>query len=454
MKRVLVPRFDSLGDLILLEGFLRRAAEHPGSVSLTLLVRQGMLQLKPLFATELTWLSSSLNPYTSKPDVGRAEELLALLKGGVWDEIWFTTFSKTWPDILLAYRFPAIRQVHLGALPLPDPQLALLLRQLNLLESPKSVDLVVVEKECHEFEKLRAFLGRVLDEEAAVLPEPSLRIPGSARSSACAWLKAQNLRPKSFVACIPAGGENVRIKSLPADCFAGLLAWLKNEMGFETLLVGHSAERGEISQVKDECIRRGVEPRVWIGFGDDLDILGALLQESLFYFGNDTGPMHLAAALGIPVVAVFGGGTWPRFLPIGKASVAVREMPCFGCAWNCCFGDAPCVAKMPVETVRAALGDLIRRLSSPDRQLKIFRAEPYGDETEDFIRKAAAQYRALQLVRSREVKHLETAYWESEADRAARLRVIEEQSKRIAQMDRDIVFLNDAIRAEKAQKGA
>lgn len=97
---------------------------------------------------------------------------------------------------------------------------------------------------------------------------------------------------------------------------------------------------------------------------------------------------------------------------------------------------------------------LIRRLPGPDRQLKIFRAEAYTDETEDFIREAAAQYRALQLARSREVKHLEAAYWESEADPAARLLVIEEQGKRIAQMDRDIAFLNEAIRSERGQKGA
>ena len=62
------------------------------------------------------------------------------------------------------------------------------------------------------------------------------------------------------------------------------------------------------------------------------------------YVGKDGGVMHLAAALGKPVLAVFGGGHWPRFLPVGTKSVilAVR-VPCRGCDWRCHLDQPACV---------------------------------------------------------------------------------------------------------------
>ena len=61
-----------------------------------------------------------------------------------------------------------------------------------------------------------------------------------------------------------------------------------------------------------------------------------LLGEARLYLGNDTGAMHLAAALGVPVTAVFGGGTWPRFVPAAVCGEAVvHPLPCFGCGWDC-----------------------------------------------------------------------------------------------------------------------
>ena len=83
-----------------------------------------------------------------------------------------------------------------------------------------------------------------------------------------------------------------------------------------------------------------------------LDLLPAILALSEGYLGRDTGPMHIAAALRRPVLAVFGGGTWPRFIPAALAGAALTcAVPCSGCGWNCHFDDSHCVKDVPIEPV-------------------------------------------------------------------------------------------------------
>ena len=74
------------------------------------------------------------------------------------------------------------------------------------------------------------------------------------------------------------------------------------------------------------------------------------------YIGKDSGPMHVAAALGKPVVSLFGGGHWPRFTPMATPSLAVAvEMPCSPCGWFCQMSESYCVKLVPVSRVTAAI---------------------------------------------------------------------------------------------------
>ena len=93
--------------------------------------------------------------------------------------------------------------------------------------------------------------------------------------------------------------------------------------------------------------------------GRSLDELLALTQLSAGYVGHDTGPMHVAAAMGKPTLAVFGGGTWPRFRPAVEPSVALLVgVPCVGCGWVCSFEQPYCIRAVPVDEVLAAAADL------------------------------------------------------------------------------------------------
>lgn len=85
----------------------------------------------------------------------------------------------------------------------------------------------------------------------------------------------------------------------------------------------------------------------------------ALVSMASAYLGRDSGIMHLAAAAGIPMVAVFAGGHWPRFVPEARRGIVLtRKAPCRGCNFYCPFPEPWCVKTVPVEVVAKAWSDL------------------------------------------------------------------------------------------------
>jgi len=85
----------------------------------------------------------------------------------------------------------------------------------------------------------------------------------------------------------------------------------------------------------------------------------AMVSMAAAYLGRDSGIMHLAAAAGIPMVAVFAGGHWPRFVPNAKRGIVLtRKAPCRGCNFYCPFPEPWCVKTVPVEVVANAWRDL------------------------------------------------------------------------------------------------
>ena len=93
------------------------------------------------------------------------------------------------------------------------------------------------------------------------------------------------------------------------------------------------------------------------------DFLTVLSRCSLLVC-NDSGPMHMAGALGVPVVAIFGS-TFPEwFLPPGEENRAVtrRDMPCRPCGDRCILDEPYCLRLIPVEQVMEAVQDMLKSL--------------------------------------------------------------------------------------------
>jgi ADP-heptose:LPS heptosyltransferase len=83
-------------------------------------------------------------------------------------------------------------------------------------------------------------------------------------------------------------------KAWPADRFAALAAWLRDEKNLPVTIVG--AETDDFAPFQSFDILRGAT----------LDILKRTLKSATLFIGNDSGPAHMAAAFGLPVTVLFG----------------------------------------------------------------------------------------------------------------------------------------------------
>ena len=209
-------------------------------------------------------------------------------------------------------------------------------------------------------------------------------------------LKRNGLVSGEWIAVVPGGLANVPIKAWPLDRFAEVVGTLERDHGRPVMIVGHEAEADLLESLAAKATDAGARrPAVWTGRNGEIALLTALLATSRLYFGHDTGPMHLAAAAGRPVVAVFGGGHWPRFRPVGHQTISVvQPLPCFGCNWDCHFGDAPCVKTIPVAAVQAAIHRILSAGSTPMDEV----AESPGlpEQMHRLIATVTANYRKVQ----------------------------------------------------------
>lgn len=127
-------------------------------------------------------------------------------------------------------------------------------------------------------------------------------------------------------------------KRWPADRFAALACRIASR-GLEPVVVGAAAEQPLAERIEDVC------PQAISLVGrTDLVALAALAAHARFAVGNDTGPMHLAAALGRPCIVLFGSASDP-------ALTAPRTLDG---AWSTVI-RAPDLADLPLDRVAEAL---------------------------------------------------------------------------------------------------
>lgn len=140
-------------------------------------------------------------------------------------------------------------------------------------------------------------------------------------------------------------------KRWPLAAFAKLGDRLQRELNAKVILLWGPNEWEEVNQMAGM-----MQTRALIAPQTDLPALAALLARVHLLVANDSGPMHLAAALQTPVVAIFGP-TRPHLQgPWGEGHVIVTKegLPCLGCnGLTCKIVTHDCMQKLEVEEVFA-----------------------------------------------------------------------------------------------------
>jgi len=179
-------------------------------------------------------------------------------------------------------------------------------------------------------------------------PEFSLTLDEKRIRQAQDRLKALNINFDKPIVVINPGAAYGPVKRWPPLRFAELASRLQERKGAQILIIG-SAEERSIA----EAIAAGMKTKPIVLSGKTtLRELAGLLQQATLLVTNDTGPMHMANALKVPVVAIFGptdpDSTGPFQEP---ATVVFERASCWPCKHRECPIDHKCLSDISAEDV-------------------------------------------------------------------------------------------------------
>ena len=167
-----------------------------------------------------------------------------------------------------------------------------------------------------------------------------------------------------FAAIFPGGAVNPRTAGTERRWsvvgFASLARQLYEEFGLKTLFMGGESDR-------DACgaAARMVEtPAVNLCGRMRIRLAAAVVQRAALSVGNDSGPLHMAAAVGTPTVGIFGPtGARLKLPPGAHCRAATLGLPCSPCYFTmfkgCIFPAIRCLEELTVERVMEAARALL-----------------------------------------------------------------------------------------------
>lgn len=153
-------------------------------------------------------------------------------------------------------------------------------------------------------------------------------------------------------------GANFETKRWPVERYADLAARIAAE-GHPVVLTGNARETPLA-----EAVRRAAPAAVDLTGRLTLGELGGVIEACRAFVANDSGPMHMARALGVPTLAFFGSTDPRQFEFTGHAlQYAGEGLPCAPCSlWglpSCPQGHFRCMLDLPVDAALESLRSLL-----------------------------------------------------------------------------------------------
>jgi heptosyltransferase-2 len=154
--------------------------------------------------------------------------------------------------------------------------------------------------------------------------------------------------PARLVGFAP-GAAYGHAKRWPPSRVAQVIARVSRELGAVSVLVGAAGDRDAGREI-ESALPPGVRSVNLIGRTDLGQLAGVLARCSAFV-SNDSGAMHLAAAVGVPVTAIFGPTDERATAPLGDHDVIVHQVFCRPCMLRDCPIDHRCMTRIGADDV-------------------------------------------------------------------------------------------------------
>ena len=348
-QRILAVRLDAMGDVLMTTPALRAIRAARPDAHLALLtspagaaIGELIDELDETIPYEAPWLKRIPS---NGIDAGRDRAFVDELASRRFDAaIIFTVHSQS--------PLPAALLCHLAGIPLrlahcrenpyhllttwvPDPEAEVPTRH----EVRRQLDLV-------------ATVGfRIADEHLSV------RVPPDAARRMRARLRVMGLAGDRWLVAHP-GAEASSRRYRPAG-YAAALRRLALEDGWRIVLTGSADEVGLV-----ESVRAAVGPAAHSLAGElSIGELTALVAMAPLLVSNNTGPMHLAAAVGTPVVVLYALTNLQHTPWQVPARVLSHDVPCRGCRKSVCpLGHHDCLRLVDPDEIVDAVRDLIAEI--------------------------------------------------------------------------------------------
>lgn len=210
----------------------------------------------------------------------------------------------------------------------------------------------------HVVDRYLAPLCRLGIEPAHTVPH--LLVAPARAAAAGKLLSEAGVRDPDRIAVVVPGARWPNKRWSPA-AFAAVAHELRETVGLEPVIAGDAADREAAEQVA-ALVPGGAAQ---LAGRTDLALLAAVLARARVVIANDSGPAHLAAAVGSPVVALFGPTHEAfGFTPRGaRVRVISRDLPCRPCTVHggkrCVRGRRECLEGIGPDEVLAAAHHLL-----------------------------------------------------------------------------------------------
>jgi len=344
-RRVLAVRLDNLGDMLLMTPAFRAIKESLPGVELTVLaspVGAQAARLNPDVDRVVVYQSPQMDPWQQLDQNPERElAMVATLRELRLDAaIIFTSFRQSsLPQAYLCY---------LAGIPL---------RLAASIDGPGSLLTTRhrhPEHMMHEVERALDLVGAV--GLSASRTDLTLRVLADARERARAWLAEARGGAEGPVVLIHPGCS-MPARTYPWEMYADVADLAIAQLGASVVLSGAPDEAALVDRIRGRMRREAISAAGALGFPE----FCALVERADLVITNNTGPMHMAAALKTPVISLFALTNPPE--QWGPWRVPHRQLfhdvPCRLCYSKTCPTDHACLRRVSPEQVIAAAAALL-----------------------------------------------------------------------------------------------
>ena len=348
-RRILVVRLDNLGDVLVTSPAIHAVkASLPGSELCLLASPVGaqIARLHPDIDEVIVYEAPWMDPWQKLPQSSKREQqMIAMIKERQFDgAIIFTSYHQS--------SLPSAYLCYLADIPL---------RLAASIDGPGSL---LTTRHKHP-DRMMHEVERGLDLVHAIGISTSacdlvLKVPGKARDDVYEFLSVHNVDPFRLLVVIHPGCS-MPARTYPSDMYARVIDLAIERLGATVVLTGTQDEQALVEHIMDEVQEHHRSAILACAGSLPFPDFCALIEAADLMITNNTGPMHIAAAVKTPVVALFAltnpPGQWgPWNVPHRQL---YHDVPCRICYHRSCPYNHECLRMVTPETVVDAARELL-----------------------------------------------------------------------------------------------